>query len=354
MEKQHLTYFKIENFKRFDSFEMSNLGQFNLIVGDNNVGKTSVLEGLLFDKNLKVLLGYYFMTMAFRHFFGNNGTIDKIKIQESEFWNYIFKDFSKPIFIEFNNEKLILENKRYEELNNQEVFFAKKYIVNEIPKNWFSLKNGDAVQIAPAYFDGLINDYIPFIPADLTYGTDLVNFYYNHYNLDKELRRELEKNIKEYIPNFEEIRIHKFFDKHEVLCFSLSDRNTLMPLTSFGDGTIKITRILFEILINKGGRVMIDEIGNGIHFTKLKQFWKRIISVCSQNRIQLFATTHSLECQQAFIEALQDDYMKQFQADARNISMIEDKGGNVKSVTYNFDQFEYAMNIGFNTRGGKL
>ncbi len=33
MEKQYLTYFKIENFKRFDSFEMSNLGQFNLIVG---------------------------------------------------------------------------------------------------------------------------------------------------------------------------------------------------------------------------------------------------------------------------------------------------------------------------------
>jgi len=31
MEKQHLTYFKIENVKRFDSFEMSNLGQFNLI-----------------------------------------------------------------------------------------------------------------------------------------------------------------------------------------------------------------------------------------------------------------------------------------------------------------------------------
>jgi len=31
MEKQHLTYFKIENVKRFNSFAMSNLGQFNLI-----------------------------------------------------------------------------------------------------------------------------------------------------------------------------------------------------------------------------------------------------------------------------------------------------------------------------------
>ena len=46
---KHLTYFKVENFKRFESFEMKDLGQFNLIVGDNNVGKTSVLEALLID-----------------------------------------------------------------------------------------------------------------------------------------------------------------------------------------------------------------------------------------------------------------------------------------------------------------
>ena len=52
MDSNHLTYFKIENFKRFDSFEISNIGQFNLLVGDNNVGKTSVLEALLFDEEI--------------------------------------------------------------------------------------------------------------------------------------------------------------------------------------------------------------------------------------------------------------------------------------------------------------
>ncbi len=47
MNEKHLTYFKVENFK---SFEMNNIGQFNLLLGDNNVGKTSVLEALLFDE----------------------------------------------------------------------------------------------------------------------------------------------------------------------------------------------------------------------------------------------------------------------------------------------------------------
>ncbi|GAB3900687.1 hypothetical protein GCM10028803_24020 [Larkinella knui] len=35
-------------------------------------------------------------------------------------------------------------------------------------------------------------------------------------------------------------------------------------------------------------------------------------------------------------------------ADARNGSMIEDQEGQVKAVTYDFVQFDYAMNIGFN------
>ena len=46
MSKEHLTYFKVENFKRCDSLELTDIGQFNLIVGDNNVGKTSLLESL--------------------------------------------------------------------------------------------------------------------------------------------------------------------------------------------------------------------------------------------------------------------------------------------------------------------
>ena len=51
MENQHLTYFKVENFKKFDSLEVKDIGQFNLIVGDNNVGKTCLLEALsLYDE----------------------------------------------------------------------------------------------------------------------------------------------------------------------------------------------------------------------------------------------------------------------------------------------------------------
>jgi AAA15 family ATPase/GTPase len=64
---KHLTYFKVENFKRFESFEMKDLGQFNLIVGDNNVGKTSVLEALLVDEREVVFLNNLAKSLELRN-----------------------------------------------------------------------------------------------------------------------------------------------------------------------------------------------------------------------------------------------------------------------------------------------
>ncbi|MBL7827699.1 MAG: AAA family ATPase, partial [Saprospiraceae bacterium] len=46
MKNEHLTSFRVENFKKFDALELTDIGQFNLFVGDNNVGKTSLLESI--------------------------------------------------------------------------------------------------------------------------------------------------------------------------------------------------------------------------------------------------------------------------------------------------------------------
>jgi AAA15 family ATPase/GTPase len=46
---------KIENFRCFPSFELKQLGRVNLLVGKNNSGKTSILEGInLFYSQRKV------------------------------------------------------------------------------------------------------------------------------------------------------------------------------------------------------------------------------------------------------------------------------------------------------------
>ncbi len=66
MKSKHLTYFKVEGFKLFKSVELHNIAHINIIIGDNNTGKISLLEALLFNKNIsqfnislaKVLIEY--------------------------------------------------------------------------------------------------------------------------------------------------------------------------------------------------------------------------------------------------------------------------------------------------------
>ena len=54
-EVKHLKEFKVENFKCFESFEMKDIGQFNLIVGDNiNLIKANTIINLDVSANLNL------------------------------------------------------------------------------------------------------------------------------------------------------------------------------------------------------------------------------------------------------------------------------------------------------------
>ncbi|WP_020595390.1 AAA family ATPase [Spirosoma panaciterrae] len=366
MEKQHLTYFKIENFKRFDSFEMDNLGQFNLIVGDNNVGKTSVLEALTFDEALAQWRSNLISTISFRGFFNYEHSIQPSVLKDAEIWSLIFKETDKPIIITMGGNielKSDLSLISYRNLTRAEQFNAQLGTINPTPQLWLkqNLQVG-TTQFDPQLVTAYLEDssqweyslYTPFIAVNLSYGADLVKFFYEYFNVDKLLKKELESSLVNLIPNLEEVRIHKYSNNYEMLCVTLTDSNSIYPLVRFGDGTVKTTRILMEVLLAKNRRLIIDEIGSGIHFTRLIDYWKTIIQLCAKYNVQLFATTHSLECQRAFVDALEDSEMQQYQKDARNITLLENKEGEVQAVTYDFEQFEYALNIGFNTRGGVL
>jgi AAA15 family ATPase/GTPase len=49
----HIENFVIKEFKCFKDFELKDLRQVNIFLGDNNIGKTSILEALLFDEEPK-------------------------------------------------------------------------------------------------------------------------------------------------------------------------------------------------------------------------------------------------------------------------------------------------------------
>jgi AAA15 family ATPase/GTPase len=153
------------------------------------------------------------------------------------------------------------------------------------------------------------------------------------------------------VPDLEEIELSSpFFDSKPYLIVYQKHIETTLPLAMFGDGTIKLFRLLAEIVINRGNRLMIDEIDTGIYFKRFKNFWKVILQTAKDNDVQLFMTTHNEECIRYFKEVIDED-LPEFKKDVRNITLVENaKTKEVTAHTYDFEQFEHAINVGNEVR----
>lgn len=73
-----------------------------------------------------------------------------------------------------------------------------------------------------------------------------------------------------------------------------------------GDGINRFMAIICAIWASKDGFLFIDEVENGIHYTNLENFGKLFWSVKEAN-CQVFATTHSKECIEAFNRENEED-----------------------------------------------
>jgi len=76
----------------------------------------------------------------------------------------------------------------------------------------------------------------------------------------------------------------------------VSGVNERIPLGLISNGINKITAIILAITSHANGIVLVDEIENGIYYQKLPNLWQAIFEFCYKYKVQLFASTHSLEC----------------------------------------------------------
>lgn len=79
-----------------------------------------------------------------------------------------------------------------------------------------------------------------------------------------------------------------------------------MPLASMGDGLTHLFHIGLAMANASGGILLIDEFENGLHWEVQEQLWKALFEAAYKFGVQVFATTHSNDCIQAFIGAQRD------------------------------------------------
>ena len=80
-----------------------------------------------------------------------------------------------------------------------------------------------------------------------------------------------------------------------------------IPLRSLGDGMQRMLGIALSLVNVREGMLLVDEIENGLHYSVLLDMWRLVFQLAHRLNIQVFATTHSWDCIEAFQKAALED-----------------------------------------------
>jgi hypothetical protein len=80
-----------------------------------------------------------------------------------------------------------------------------------------------------------------------------------------------------------------------------------IPLRSFGDGVNRLFGLILSLVCAKGGVLLVDEIENGLHHSVLVDVWRTLFRLARETGVQVFATSHSWDCIEAFQKAANED-----------------------------------------------
>ncbi len=113
----------------------------------------------------------------------------------------------------------------------------------------------------------------------------------------------------------------------------LSGSTNPIPLRSLGEGMNRMLGIALALVNAKDGMLLIDEVDTGLHYSVLAEMWKLIFEVAHRLNVQVFATSHSWDCIQAFQEAAAENK----EAEGVLVRLEQRKDG-IGAVTFDEDE----------------
>ena len=78
-----------------------------------------------------------------------------------------------------------------------------------------------------------------------------------------------------------------------------------LPIGTYGDGMRRLLALRLSFVGTANGFLLIDEIDTGLHWTIMEEMWQFVVEVARKSNVQIFATTHSLDCIQGLGSLIQ-------------------------------------------------
>ena len=300
---------EISNFRGIDHLTVEDFARVNIFVGQNNCGKSTLLEALLLTtgmhnpylpQNINAFrsrqifrgvdsLKYLFYNMDFfhaPHFFATlfdgdvrelrlslghkqTGGMDKgatmLSSEASNFLNAIVLDF-------------VVNGSEYQ----SSIVMDSTGAVSEqhLPEGYFEKIN--TVLLSPDISTvNLIND------------------------LGEITKLQQKNEVITLLKKFDD-RINALETINGNVFLGLDGMAELIPLAMAGDGMKRYLNIIAAAANHKTNIILIDEIDNGLHYSAYKKLWEAIFALAVSTNKQIFVTTHSKETLQKLNEMLEE------------------------------------------------
>lgn len=342
---------EIKGYRCFEHLTIEKLGRVNLIVGKNNVGKTALLEAfwiyanhddvtvlhkIIFDRdeitNEKTMshesLREY--NFAIRNIFTGRPSIpNKDHSKRESLYFVISADFEWESYVntiltsEENESRNSIADALFDEYNSKTTFLH--YFYN----SGFGMPQTDYYPRKERVIKNV------FINSEGLQNNKLVEFW-DIITLTP-LEDEVTNSLRLLLPNLSRISFIGYPKgaKNRVPVIQVKNGKEPFPLKAYGEGLTRLLGLSLALVQCQDGILLIDEIENGLHYSALLDVWRLIFKTARDLNVQVFATTHSKDCIEAFTQAAIDDK----ESDGMLIR-LENKDGKIRAVNFDEDELE--------------
>ncbi|EQD92864.1 AAA family ATPase [Helicobacter pylori] len=362
---------EIENYKNFKHLKMENFKLINFFTGQNDAGKTNLLEALYTNTGLCDPTANQ-VSLPPEHAV-NISEFRKIKLDADNLKTFFYQgNTANPISIrtEFEHATIPLTIQYPTQTS-----YSKDINLNSDDAHMTNLINTTITKPQLQF------SYNPSLsPMTMTYEFERQNLGLIHSNLDKiaQTYKEnamfipIELSIVNSLKALENLQLaSKEKELIEILqCFNpnilnantirksvyiqIKDENTPLEespkrlLNSFGWGFIKFFIMVSILIDNRVKYLFIDEIESGLHHTKMQEFLKALFKLAQKLQIQIFATTHNKEFLLNAINTMPNNETGVF----KDIALFElEKESASGFIRHSYSMLEEALHEGMEVRG---
>ena len=343
---------RIRNFRAFSTLEIDPLSRINLLIGQNNAGKTSLLEALFLLSaagNPQIALNQNVIRM-----------VDNVApgMVSETFWKAMFNGFDTSREVEISSDheplgllvlKFALEQPGILNLPAEDTVRLTMPELQNTSELGFSYRAGAQSPVRGrirATGDGF---HIEQPASPTPFKAIILTSRVGNSNEDAqrlgELRRKKQGHLLAEALRIVEPRLISVEDNSAAgipMIWGDVGLGELIPLNVMGEGMTRVARLILAISAAPDGVVLVDEIENGLHHSVLAKVWQAVSTAAAEFNTQIIASTHSFECLEAAHNALEGDHFR--------IHRLEITEREIGLVSYDRTELEAAVSFGLEVR----